>query len=150
MQYRLSWYPIQRGLDHIRGKSEAGDNMKEIHLTIPGSIRSKKNHPRIFRHGRKNFRLPSCAHEAWQKQAHLFLYASRMVINPPLTCPVHVEAHFYCKGQLLDLSGAMESIADCLEGLIYENDRQIYSWDGSRVHHDKANPRTEVVIKWEA
>ena len=154
MQYRLSWYPIQRGLDHIRGKSEAGDNMKEIHLTIPGNVVSKKNSKIACMVGGRNCTrrpmiLPSKAYTIWEKQSRLFLWGNGQTMSPTLTCPVHIEAHFYCKGTLPDLSGAMESIADCLEGLIYENDRQIYSWDGSRVHHDKANPRTEVVIKWE-
>jgi hypothetical protein len=123
--------------------------MNEIHLSIPGSVRSKKNHPRIFRHGRKSIRMPSCAYETWEKQSRLFLWASRKVLIPPLTCPVHIEAHFYIKGPLLDLSGAMEGLADMIQGVLIANDKQIYSWDGSRVHRDKDNPRTEVIIRYE-
>lgn len=26
---------------------------------------------------------------------------------------------------------------------------QIVSWDGSRLHHDKDNPRTEITVRWE-
>jgi hypothetical protein len=36
-----------------------------------------------------------------------------------------------------------------MEGIIWENDKQIISWDGSRLHHDKANPRTEITVRWE-
>lgn len=27
------------------------------------------------------------------------------------------------------------------------NDKQIISWDGSRLHHDLKNPRTEVEVE---
>jgi hypothetical protein len=33
-----------------------------------------------------------------------------------------------------------------MEGVIYENDEQIESWDGSRRIHDKINPRTEIEV----
>jgi Holliday junction resolvase RusA-like endonuclease len=47
-----------------------------------------------------------------------------------------------------DLSGVMESIGDCLEGIVFMNDQQIVSWDGSRLYRDKENPRTVVRISW--
>jgi hypothetical protein len=31
---------------------------------------------------------------------------------------------------------------------VWANDAQIKSWDGSRVHHDPGNPRTEVIVRW--
>jgi Holliday junction resolvase RusA-like endonuclease len=52
---------------------------------------------------------------------------------------------FY-KGNQPDIQGAFESIADMMEGVIYENDEQIESWDGSRRIHDKINPRTEIEV----
>jgi Holliday junction resolvase RusA-like endonuclease len=67
---------------------------------------------------------------------------------PPLSCPVRVEVHAYYKGPKPDLSGCLESVGDCLEGIIWANDGEIMSWDGSRVHHDLDNPRTEVIVKW--
>jgi Holliday junction resolvase RusA-like endonuclease len=137
-----------------------GDSMKSISITIPGSIRSKKNSKRIYARGRFKKVLPSKAYEIWEKQAQqivrYFLYGYHMEtkgridygFEPPLTCPIHIEAHFYCKGPLPDLSGALESCGDMLEGILYENDKQICSWDGSRVWHDKDNPRTEIKVTW--
>jgi hypothetical protein len=55
---------------------------------------------------------------------------------------------FYYRGPEFDLSGAMESIADAMEGLAWENDRLIVSWDGSRKERDKLNPRTEMMVEW--
>lgn len=121
--------------------------MNELTLAIPGSIRSKKNSKRIFACGRFKKVLPSKAYEAWEKQARGAMWGKAII--PPLTCPVHVEAHFYYKGNQPDLSGAMESIADCLEGIIWADDGQIVSWDGSRLHHDLKNPRTEIKLEWD-
>jgi hypothetical protein len=47
-----------------------------------------------------------------------------------------------------DLSGTLESIGDALEGYVWANDTQIESWDGSRLHHDIENPRTEIIVRW--
>ena len=124
--------------------------MTIITLTLPGSIRSKKNSKIACMVGGKNVHrrpmiIPSKAYTDWEKQARKVARLSAIV--PPASGPVHIEAHFYCKGTLPDLSGACESVADCLQSIIYQDDKQIYSWDGSRVHHDKDNPRTELVIE---
>lgn len=130
--------------------------MNEIKLTLPGSIRAKKNSKRIFARGRFKKVLPSKAYEAWQDYARrsAFFYVSGVhamchaAFSYPLSCPVHVEAHIYYKGNRPDLSGAMESIGDCLQGIMWGDDGQIESWDGSRLHHDLSNPRTEVTVRW--
>lgn len=124
--------------------------MNEIRLTLPGSIISKKNSKIATMIGGKNcprrpMILPSTAYKKWEKQARASAWHSAII--PPVTCPVHVEACFYYRGPEPDLSGCCESIADCLEGVLWANDRQIVSWDGSRKCHDKDNPRTEVVVR---
>jgi len=119
--------------------------MPEISLTLPGSIRSKKNSKRIFARGKFKTVLPSQAYELWESEARKRVWPQAII--PPLTCPVEVTAVCYCKGVLPDLSGALESVGDCLEGIVWANDKQIVSWDGSRVFRDK-NPRTEITVKW--
>ena len=121
--------------------------MKELLLMLPGSIRSKKNSKRIFSTGRFKRVLPSRAYCDWEARARAVILKNAMV--QPLTCPVSIEAHIYYRGQQPDLSGCLESIGDCLEGIIWENDKQIESWDGSRLYHDKENPRTEIIVRWE-
>jgi len=120
--------------------------MPEISITLPGSIRSKKNSKRIFARGKIKMVLPSKAYEAWEAEARKEAWKDAII--PPLDCPVEVTAVCYCKGQLPDLSGALESVGDCLEGIVWADDKVIYSWDGSRIIHDKDNPRTEVKVRW--
>ena len=117
--------------------------MNELRITLPNSIRSKKNSKRIFARGRIKTVLPSKAYCGWEKQAR----ASLFYVDPyPYPNPMQVNAQIYYSGQQPDLSGCLESIGDCLEGIIWENDKQIISWDGSRLHHDLKNPRTELLI----
>lgn len=121
--------------------------MRELKIILPGSIRSKKNSKRIFARGKFKQVLPSKAYCEWEEKARAVNWKNAIV--PPLTLPVSVQAHIYYTGPRPDLSGCLESIGDCLEGIIWENDKQIESWDGSRLYHDKENPRTEIIVRWE-
>jgi len=117
-----------------------------LKLTIQGSIRSKKNSKRIFGNGKFKKVLPSKAYLLWEgaAQASVFEQIGRI---PLLTEPIWVNAQIYYKGQQPDLSGCMESVGDAFEGILWENDSQIKSWDGSRLIHDKANPRVELEVE---
>lgn len=121
--------------------------MNQLKITLPGSIRSKKNSKRIYASGPYKKVLPSKAYTIWEAEARSVMLSRgyRRVIDGP----VSVEAHIYYRGQRPDLSGALESIGDALEGYVWANDKQIESWDGSRLHHDKDNPRTEIIVRWE-
>ena len=120
-----------------------------LRLVIPGCIRSKKNSKRIYATGRFKKVLPSKAYELWEAGAR----ASALDQLTQWHCPViymggcAVNAQIYFKGQRPDLSGALESIGDCFEGILWENDKQIESWDGSRLIHDKDNPRVELEVE---
>lgn len=120
--------------------------MNELSITIPGSIRSKKNSKRIFSCGRFKRVLPSKAYEVWEAQARSWLLSRG--IKTLLECPVDVEVHAFYKGKKPDLSGILESVGDCLQGIIWVDDGQIESWDKSRLHHDLKNPRTEITVRW--
>ena len=124
----------------------------EIKLTLPGSVRSKKNSKRVFSCGRFKKVLPSLAYEKWQGEVQrcvFFYLLTNVKFEYPMSCPVSVEAHFYYSGSRPDLSGALESIGDCMQGILWVDDSQIESWDGSRMHHDMKNPRTEIIVRWE-
>ena len=88
--------------------------------------------------------LPSKAYEVWEKSVR-----ASFPIHNPINCPIHVNAQIYYKGHRPDLSGALESIGDCLQGIVWADDAQIESWDGSRRYHDLKNPRTEITVRWE-
>jgi len=122
----------------------------EIHLTLPGSIRSKKNSKVATMIGGKNVParaiiVPSKAYQKWEKEIREEIgltYRGGLKAGP-----LHVQVIAYCRGRLPDLSGCLESVGDVLENLVWEDDKQIRSWDGSRVFHDKHNPRTEVIVR---
>lgn len=122
-----------------------------IRLGLPGSIRSKKNSKRAIMVGGKNVPrrpvlLPSKAYQTWEKQARLSA-AMQLRGFKATDKPVHVKVTVYYKGKQPDLSGCLESVGDCLEKYLWRDDKQIMSWDGSRLHHDKDNPRTEVEME---
>lgn len=123
--------------------------MPEMTIILPGSLKIKKNSRRLFAlgKGRKVVNLPSTSYLAWEADVRAFAWQNAALM-PPLTCPVEVTAVCYIKGPMPDLSGALESVGDCLQGIIWADDKLIYSWDGSRVFHDKANPRTELIVRW--
>ena len=140
-------------------------------IILPGSIRSKKNSKQIIPLRSKNnkptwfqfyFRVkgglrawlyaqmtiqPSKAYAKWEKEARESLYRDGWRLKV-LTCSVRVKAIYYYKGPRPDLSGCHESLGDAMEGIIWENDRQIERWHGdSCLIHDLKNPRTEVEVE---
>src|SRR5262245_30597687 len=101
-------------------------------LSIFGPPRTKKNSARIVRAGQRMRILPSVAHQAWAKSAvEQLQHAWRL---PPLDAPVSVAATVYRERGVGDLVNYLQAIADALEkaGVVI-NDRQIVSWDGSRL-----------------
>ena len=91
--------------------------------------------------------IPGKPYQAWENEARKAAMMGLPFAFKPFVGPIEVTALIYYKGNKPDLSGCTESIGDCLEGIVWEDDGQIDSWDGSRRIHDKHNPRTEVVIR---
>lgn len=94
--------------------------------------------------------MPSLGYVAWEKSAREYL---QYVIGKwqdhvdfPLKQNLSIHALVIYKGQRPDLSGALESVGDCCEGYLWENDKQIISWD-AKIIHDKENPRTIVNVR---
>jgi len=118
-------------------------------VVLPGSIRSKKNSKRIFSGGKFKTVLPSLAYEKWERLARPISKAQLSgILSGPLGGEIkNVKVSAYFKGQQPDLSGVLESVGDCLEGIIWVNDKQITAWDGSRLFHNKDDPRTIVEVE---
>jgi len=129
---------------------------KIFEIGLPGSVRSKKNSKTATIVGGKNKPrrariIPSKAYQQWEQEARQTIKGAVMA-DPrlPIEKPIGVRVTAYIKGVMPDLSGVLESVGDCLEGLVWIDDKQICSWDGSRVYRDKYNPRTIVeVFEWE-
>jgi len=118
----------------------------EYKITIPGSVRSKKNSKIPINVGGRIRLIPSKAYRLWEKIGRRDILTQLPKGFNLITEPIEIKAIFYYKGNRPDLSGALESAGDCLEGVVYTNDRLIESWDGSRLYHDKETPRTELII----
>jgi len=135
------WYPCAK-CDGTGMKAKP-----EFKLTISGSVRSKKN-SKIPINVRGRFMLiPSKAYQKWEKAGRREVFAQLPKGFRLITGAIKITATFYYKGNRPDLSGASESVGDYLEGVVYSNDRLIESWDGSRLYHDKEDPRTEIIIR---
>jgi len=116
-------------------------------LILPNSIRSKKNSKRIYGFGKFKKVLPSEAYLAWEEDARRAVVSQLSCDFKLITDDVSINAQIYYKGQQPDLSGCLESCGDAMEGILFENDKQIVSWDGSRLIHCKEHPRTEITIR---
>lgn len=66
----------------------------------------------------------------------------------PISEPCSVIAAIHYRARRPDLSGALESIGDVFEGVLWTDDNLIMSWDGSRLAKDNDNPRVEITLKW--
>ena len=121
----------------------------ELKFTIPMPPVTKKNSQRLVRRGGRTIPLPSRAFEAYQEAAGYYLPGK----HRNLTEPCNVKAEFYMGTRMkVDLVNLLEALDDILVHYgVLEDDNCgiIVSHDGSRVHYDKENPRTEVTITWE-
>ena len=121
--------------------------MREYKITIPIEPRTKKNSQQIVMCKGRPIIIPSKQYKDYEKQALNFLIFNTMVID----YPVNVECHFYMKTRRkVDLVNLLESVCDVLvrAGILEDDNSSIVvSHDGSRVHYDKENPRTEIIIK---
>jgi Holliday junction resolvase RusA-like endonuclease len=63
--------------------------------------------------------------------------------------PVEVTAHYWLKDKRRpDLNNLMAATADILEKAgVIGDDREIISWDGSRIMGVSPNPRAEITIR---
>lgn len=121
--------------------------MREFHLTIPIEPKTKKNSQQIIICKGRPMIIPSKQYKDYEKQAMMYL-----LFNPAcVDYAVNVECHFYmATRRKCDLTNLLEAVDDILvKAGILEDDNYtiIQSHDGSRVHYDKENPRTEIYIK---
>lgn len=119
-----------------------------VEICIPIQPITKKNSSQILYRTLRGKKVPYIAPSKqfvqYQKDAKFFLKS----LN--IDYPVNVEAHFYMKTKsVVDLSNLNEALHDVLvhAGLLHDDEAYyLVSTDGSRVHYDKDNPRTEVII----
>lgn len=110
--------------------------------------RTKKNHQQIIRVNGRAVVIPSKQYKAYEKKAIWHLQNGKP--ETPIDYPVNVECNFYMgTRRRVDLNNLLECATDVLvlAGVLADdNSNIVVSHDGSRVHYDKENPRTEIVI----
>ncbi len=119
-------------------------------IVLTGRPITKKNSQRIIvnrRTGRPMV-IPSPQYKIYEEACLWELKAYR---GPKFgKALVNVQAHYWMPNHRAwpDLLGLEQATADVLEaGRIIDNDKYIYSWDGSRICGvDKQNPRAEITI----
>ena len=120
-----------------------------IEFTIPVVPRSKKNNGQIVMGGKYPVLLPSKAYLAFEKDCLPYLYHVKDTAGV-INYPVNVECLFFTETKKkIDLPNLLNAIDDAMvkSGLIIDDNRDIIAaHDGSRVFHDKFNPRIEIKI----
>lgn len=120
-----------------------------IKFTIPLQPISKKNSQQIFINSKtgKPFIMPSQKYKDYEAAAAWFIPK-----NIHIASPVNVKCLFFMKNrQKCDLTNMLEAIDDIMvrTGLLADDNYTIVqSHDGSRIMHDKENPRTEIYIEF--
>lgn len=122
-----------------------------IKFIVPLPPISKKNSQQILtnRATGRPFIMPSKKYKDYEKEAARYIPKLRQ--PEPINRPVNIKCLFYMPTKRkCDLTNLLEAIDDVMvkAGLLADDDfTVIQSHDGSRVLHDKENPRTEVYIE---
>lgn len=129
----------------------------ELKFTIFGNPKTKKNSQRIVMVGKYPRIIQSKEYLAYEKQATAQLLKSinslrdsEMGCAFPISSPVNVKAVYYrLTLRRVDITNLESALMDILvKAGVLEDDnfKIVVSTDGSRVRHDKQNPRTEITI----
>lgn len=120
-----------------------------IIFILPVRPATKKNSGQIVMRGKYPVLLPSKQYLAFEKQCMPFLNHIKQTAGV-INYPVNVECSFFMETRRrVDLPNLLNAIDDAMvkSGLILDDNRDIIAaHDGSRVFHDKFNPRIEVKI----
>ena len=117
-------------------------------IILYGDPRTKKNSARILKsHSGGRFVAPSKAFEEYQESC---LWQIKRP-HSPISARVNVRCVYYMKTyRRVDLANLIEATTDILvkaNVLEDDNSKIVAAHDGSRVEHDKKNPRVEIWIE---
>lgn len=115
---------------------------------IEGPPRTKGNSPMLLKGSKFPRMLPGKNFRAWEKIAlqQLWILTTRCSFVT-IDEPVNVTAVFYRDRMAGDLDNYFKALGDVLQkAKILKNDRQIVSWNGSRLDKDSKRPRVVLEI----
>lgn len=117
-----------------------------VDFTIGLIPRTKKNSSQIVKFGERMAVIPSKAYKQYEKACKAYMPQIETI-----SAPVNIKAtYFMPTRRKVDLTNLHEALHDILvkyKVIEDDNSRIVVSTDGSRVHYDKDNPRTEVTIE---
>lgn len=120
-----------------------------IKFSIPVAPKTKKNGMQIIQIKGRNILIPSKQYLAFEKASLPYLKQVKDTAGV-INYPVNVQCTFFTETKRkIDLSNLLNAIDDAMvkSGLITDDNRDIIAaHDGSRVFHDKFNPRIEITI----
>lgn len=147
MNDRLAQRVFERDVVPTTGLRAGAMLMKppeQIHFTILGSPQSKANSRQLVFHERGGVKFPAVikSKKALQYVRDFKLQCPKLQVM--LTGDLHADIDIYYQSARSDLDESL--ILDCMQGCIYENDRQIRS---RRVRWGVApsNPRTVITLR---
>lgn len=120
-----------------------------IEFTIPVRPATKKNSGQIIQVRGRSILIPSKQYQQFEKDCLPYLYRVKDTAGV-INYPVNVQCTFFTETKRkIDLPNLLNAIDDAMvkSGLILDDNRDIIAGhDGSRVYHDKFNPRIEITI----
>ncbi len=120
-----------------------------IEFTIPVRPATKKNSGQIIQVKGRNILIPSKQYKQFEKDCLPYLYRVKDTAGV-INYPVNVQCVFFTETKkTIDLPNLLNAIDDAMvkSGLFVDDNRDIIAaHDGSRVFHDKFNPRIEIKI----
>ena len=120
-----------------------------IEFTIPVRPATKKNSGQIIQVKGRNILIPSKQYKQFEKDCLPYLNRVKNAAGI-INFPVNVQCVFFTETKRkIDLPNLLNAVDDAMvkSGLIIDDNRDIIAaHDGSRVFHDKFNPRIEITI----
>lgn len=118
-------------------------------FTLPIRPVTKKNSGQIVMRGKYPILIPSKQYLQFEKDSLPYFYRVKQQVGV-VNYPVNIQCIFYMDARRkVDLSNLLNAVDDAMvkSGLILDDNRDIIAGhDGSRVFHDKENPRIELEI----
>lgn len=120
-----------------------------LKFTIPVRPVTKKNSGQIIQVKGRSILIPSKAYLVFEKSCLPYLKQVKDTAGV-INYPVNVQCIFFTETKRkIDLPNLLNAIDDAMvkSGFLIDDNRDIIAaHDGSRVFHDKYNPRIEVIV----
>jgi hypothetical protein len=120
---------------------------KTLSLIVPGAIRLKNHSVKAGSSNSPEGDADACL--KWKTAARIWALYSIDSRAFPFKNACSIEVRIYYDGKRPDLAECLESIGGCFQGILWLDQKQITSWDGSKLIEDDVYPRLDMTIRWQ-